>query len=301
MYLWCLFYYFFAIWYDTRDLYSPTRDWTHALCSGSVGSLDLQESPCLCLFMPSSDSVSSVQSLSCVWLFVTPWIAARQASQSITNSRSLLKLMPIESVMPSSHLIPCRPLLLLPPIPPSIRVFPVSELFAWGGPISSIQFPSDRLGIFQFSSILMLSTRRGRQIAQGKGSDLQDWAHLPRQSQSQSNHNPNYRSNPSTGCPLCFWPTGYGLESPVLLSGVINLLEWLTELRETLSSFLQKHVIQERKNEKLRARSVGRSLELRCPLRVYLCLPAPHLFTNQDVHWTLFFRGFMEVSLHRQE
>ena len=53
----------------------------------------------------------------------TPWIAARQASLSITKSRSLLKLMSIESVMPSSHLILCRPLLLLPPIPPSIRVF----------------------------------------------------------------------------------------------------------------------------------------------------------------------------------
>ena len=66
---------------------------------------------------------SSVQSLSYVWLFATPWIAARQASLSITNSRSLLKLMPIESVMPSSHLILCRLLLLLPPIPPSIRVF----------------------------------------------------------------------------------------------------------------------------------------------------------------------------------
>ena len=66
---------------------------------------------------------SSVQSLSRVRLFVTPWIAARQASLSITNSRSLLKLMPIESVMPSSHLILCRPLLLLPLIPPSIRVF----------------------------------------------------------------------------------------------------------------------------------------------------------------------------------
>ena len=66
---------------------------------------------------------SSVQSLSRVQLFVTPWIAARQASLSITNSRSLLKLMSIESVMPSSHLILCRPLLLLPPIPPSIRVF----------------------------------------------------------------------------------------------------------------------------------------------------------------------------------
>ena len=66
---------------------------------------------------------SSVQSLSCVWLFVTPWIAARQASLSITNSRSSLRPMFIESVMPSSHLILCRPLLLLPPIPPSIRVF----------------------------------------------------------------------------------------------------------------------------------------------------------------------------------
>ena len=65
----------------------------------------------------------SVQLLSCVWLSVTPWIAAHQASLSITNSRSSLKLMPIKSVMPSSHLILCCPLLLLPPIPPSIRVF----------------------------------------------------------------------------------------------------------------------------------------------------------------------------------
>ena len=66
---------------------------------------------------------SSVQSLSCVQLFATPWIAARQASLSITNSWSLLKLMSIESVMPFSHLIFCHPLLLLPPIPPSIKVF----------------------------------------------------------------------------------------------------------------------------------------------------------------------------------
>ena len=68
-------------------------------------------------------SVSSVQSLSCVWLFATPWIAALQASLSINNSRSSLRLTSIESVMPSSHLILCRPLLLLPAIPPSIRVF----------------------------------------------------------------------------------------------------------------------------------------------------------------------------------
>ena len=66
---------------------------------------------------------SSVQSLSRVQLFVTPRITAHQASLSITNSRRLLKLMSIESVMPSNHLILCHPLLLLPPIPPSIRVF----------------------------------------------------------------------------------------------------------------------------------------------------------------------------------
>ena len=66
---------------------------------------------------------SSVQLLSRVWLFLTPWIAAGQASLSITNSPSLPKLTSIESVMPSSHLILCRPLLLLPSIPPSIRVF----------------------------------------------------------------------------------------------------------------------------------------------------------------------------------
>ena len=66
---------------------------------------------------------SSVQSLSRVRLFATPWIAAGQASLSITNSRSSLKLMCIKSVMPPSHLILCRPFLLLPPIPPSIRVF----------------------------------------------------------------------------------------------------------------------------------------------------------------------------------
>ena len=66
---------------------------------------------------------SSVQSLSHVRLFVTPWIAARQASLSITNSRSSPRFKSIESVMPSSHLILGRPLLLLPPIPPSIKVF----------------------------------------------------------------------------------------------------------------------------------------------------------------------------------
>ena len=71
----------------------------------------------------SSVQFSSVQSLSRVQLFATPWIAARQASLSITNSQRSLRLASIESVMPSSHLIRCHPLLLPPPIPPSIRVF----------------------------------------------------------------------------------------------------------------------------------------------------------------------------------
>ena len=76
------------------------------------------------ILLPMAALISfSVQSLSRVRLLVTPRTAALQASLSITNSWSLLKLMSIESVMPSNHLILCRPLLLLPPIPPSIRVF----------------------------------------------------------------------------------------------------------------------------------------------------------------------------------
>ena len=74
------------------------------------------------LFMWHLAPFSSIQSLSHVWLSATPWIT-RQASLSITNSRSSPKLTPIKSVIPSSHLILCHPLLLLPPIPPSIRVF----------------------------------------------------------------------------------------------------------------------------------------------------------------------------------
>ena len=71
----------------------------------------------------ASDQIRSDQLLGHVRLFVTPWITAHQASLSITNSQSSPRLMSIESVMTSSHLILCRPLLLLPPIPPSIRVF----------------------------------------------------------------------------------------------------------------------------------------------------------------------------------
>ena len=77
--------------------------------------------------------LSSVQLLSPVRLFETPWTAACQASLSITNSRSLLKVMSVESVMPSNHLILCCPLLPLPSLFPSIRVFLMSQVFTSGG------------------------------------------------------------------------------------------------------------------------------------------------------------------------
>ena len=85
-----------------------------------------------CLFNLNVE-FSSVQSLSCVWLFETPWTAACQASLSITNSWSLLKFISIELVMPSNYLILCCLLLLLPSIFPSIRVFSNEYLFASGG------------------------------------------------------------------------------------------------------------------------------------------------------------------------
>ena len=84
--------------------------------------------------------LSSVQSLSHVRLFMTPWTAAHQTSLSITHSWSLLKLMSIESVMPSNHLILCPSLLLPPSIFPSIRVFSVSQVFTSGGKAWSFSF-----------------------------------------------------------------------------------------------------------------------------------------------------------------
>ena len=99
----------------SRHVASPGQGWNQSRshCKVNYWPVDHQ----------GSSQFSSVQWLSCVQLFATPWIAARQASLPITNSRSPPKLMCIESVMPSSHLTLCRPLLLLPPIPPSIRVF----------------------------------------------------------------------------------------------------------------------------------------------------------------------------------
>ena len=93
---------------------------------------------------------STVQSLSRVQLFATPWMAARQASLSITNSWSSPRLMCIESVMPSSHLIPCCPLLLLPPIPPSIRVFSNE---------STLRMRWPNIGVSTTASVLPMNTQ----------------------------------------------------------------------------------------------------------------------------------------------
>ena len=95
--------------------------YTHIIWTWKYKSTE--ESGCLTFVSLKLYQFSSVQSLSHVRLFATPWIAACQACLSITNSRSSLRLTSIDSVMPSSHLILCHPLLLLPPIPPSIRVF----------------------------------------------------------------------------------------------------------------------------------------------------------------------------------
>ena len=93
---------------------------------------------------------SSVHSLSCVQLFATPWIAAHQASLSITNSRSLLKPMSIESMMPSNHLILCHPFLLLSSIKKTSGSFPMSQLFTWGG---------QSTGVSASASVLPMNTQ----------------------------------------------------------------------------------------------------------------------------------------------
>ena len=105
--------------------------WFYSFLPDSAKFLPPPFYPAYDVFMRKQMSSHSVQFSRSV--FVAPWIAACQASLSITNSRSSPRLTSIESVMPSSHLILCHPFLLLPPIPPSIRVFPMSQLFAWGG------------------------------------------------------------------------------------------------------------------------------------------------------------------------
>ena len=104
------------------------------------------------LLKPMSIVPISVQLLSCIQLFVTPWTIAHQASLSITSSQSLLRLISIETVMPSKHLILYRPLLLLPSIFPASGSFPMSQFFASGGQsISFIINPSNEYsGLISF-------------------------------------------------------------------------------------------------------------------------------------------------------
>ena len=105
----------------------PTLVWTHGFLFYSLdGNLSTS-------FLTLMLKFSSVQSLSHVQVFAMPWTAACQASLSITNSQSLLKLMPIKSVIPSNHFILCHPLLLPTSIFLSMRVFSKSQLFTWGG------------------------------------------------------------------------------------------------------------------------------------------------------------------------
>ena len=121
----------------------------------------------------------SVQLLSCVQHFATPWIAACQASLSITNSRSFLKLMSIELVMPSSHLILCHPLLLLPQSLPASGSFPMSQLFAWGGP---------SIGVSASASVLPMNTQDWSPLGWTVGSPCS-----PRDSQ-ESSPTPQFKS-----------------------------------------------------------------------------------------------------------
>ena len=116
----CVTFYILLIHYLRKMYPSPSK---FQVLEGSL-VVCLKKSSHPLMMVSTHTPFSSVQSLSRVRLLATPWITAQQASLPITNSRSLRKLLSIESVMPSSHLILCCPLLLLPPIPPSIRVSP---------------------------------------------------------------------------------------------------------------------------------------------------------------------------------
>ena len=134
------------IWLHIRRIINDLRNWIRSF--STVKTLSFPKLMCRFHAIPIETSVAlqgvdlfsykyvqlgSVQSLSRVWLFATPWTAAHQASLSITNSRSLLKLMSIESVMPSNHLIIWYPLLLPPQSFPASGSFPMSQLFTSDG------------------------------------------------------------------------------------------------------------------------------------------------------------------------
>ena len=131
-------------------------DMEEFLCPGRPCRVLLGLNPLFPLIFLNPEENSSVQFRSSViFNSAVPWITARQSSLSITNCRSLLKLMSIESVMPSSHLILCHPLLLLPPIPPSIRVFSNESTLCMRWPkywsfIFSISPSNEHLGLISF-------------------------------------------------------------------------------------------------------------------------------------------------------
>ena len=114
-----------SLWLSLRSLDDTLPIFSHTWGESHISGLCCQKRTHL--------QFSSVQLLSRLQLFATPWIAARQASLSITISQSSLKLTSIELLMPSSHLILCRPLFLLPQSLPASETFPMSQLFAWGG------------------------------------------------------------------------------------------------------------------------------------------------------------------------
>ena len=133
-------------------------------------------------------SLSSVQSLSCVRLFATPWTAARQASLSITNSRSLHKLVSIELVMPSNHLILHRPLLLLPSIFPSIRVF-------------SNESGGQRTGVSASASVLPMNIQDGFPLG------WTGWISLQSKGLSRVFSTPQFRSINASALSSLYSPT----------------------------------------------------------------------------------------------
>ena len=119
------------------------RDWTWVFCTaGRFFTIWANRE--------AQNNISSVQLLRRVWLFATPWIVAHQASLSTTNFRSLLKLMSIESVMPSSHLILCYPLLSCPQSLPASGSFPMRQFFTCGG---------QSIGVSASASVLAMNTQ----------------------------------------------------------------------------------------------------------------------------------------------
>ena len=138
------------------------------------------------------DSVSSGQSLSCVRLFAIQWTIARQASLSITNSRSSLKLMSIESVMPSNHLILCCPLLLLPQSFPPSGSFHMSQFFASGG---------QRIGVSASASVLPMTIQDGFPLG------LTGWISLQSKDSQESSLSSQFKSINSLVLSFLYSPT----------------------------------------------------------------------------------------------